>query len=67
MHHWIDIGGAEELCAAPLKRITAMNREFAVSYKDGQFGVVSNRCNHGRGTARQTQVLRTLNMRFPAE
>jgi nitrite reductase/ring-hydroxylating ferredoxin subunit len=41
--------GAEELSAAPLKRITAMNREFAVSYKDGQFGIVSNTCNHAGG------------------
>jgi nitrite reductase/ring-hydroxylating ferredoxin subunit len=49
MQNWIDIGGAEELSAAPLKRITTMNREFAVSYKDGQFGVVSNTCNHAGG------------------
>jgi nitrite reductase/ring-hydroxylating ferredoxin subunit/multimeric flavodoxin WrbA len=49
MHNWIDIGAAEELSAAPLKRVTAMDREFAVSYKDGQFGVVSNRCNHVGG------------------
>jgi nitrite reductase/ring-hydroxylating ferredoxin subunit len=49
MQNWIDIGGAEELSAAPLKRITAMNREFAVSYKDGQLGVVSNTCNHAGG------------------
>ena len=49
MQNWIDIGGAEELSAAPLKPITAMNREFAVSYKDGQFGVVSNTCNHVGG------------------
>jgi hypothetical protein len=40
MQNWIDIGGAEELSAAPLRRIMAMNREFAVSYKDGQFGVL---------------------------
>jgi hypothetical protein len=40
MQNWIDIGGAEELSAAPLKRITAMNREFAASLKDGQFGIV---------------------------
>ena len=49
MQNWIDIGGAEELSAAPLKPITAMNREFAVSHKDGQFGVVSNTCNHVGG------------------
>ena len=49
MQNWIDIGGAQELSAAPLRRITAMSREFAVSYKDGQFGVVSNTCNHAGG------------------
>jgi len=27
MENWIDIGGADELSAAPLKRVTAMNRE----------------------------------------
>jgi hypothetical protein len=42
MENWIDIGGADELSATPLKRITAMNREFAVSYKDEKFGVLSN-------------------------
>ena len=49
MQNWIDIGGAEALSAAQLKPITAMNREFAVSCKDGQFGVVSNTCNHVGG------------------
>ena len=41
MENWIDIGGADELSTAPLKRVTAMNREFAVSYKDTKFGVLS--------------------------
>ena len=49
MQNWIDIGSAEELSTTPLKRITGMNREFAVSYKDGQFGVISNTCNHVGG------------------
>ena len=47
--NWVDIGSAEELSAAPLRRITAMDRELAVSLKDGQFGVVSNVCNHVGG------------------
>ena len=33
----------------PLKRVTAMNRELAVSLKDGKFGAVSNACNHVGG------------------
>jgi len=39
MENWIDIGSADELSATPLKRVTAMNRELAVSYKDAKFGV----------------------------
>ena len=42
MENWIDIGDVDELSVAPLKRVTAMNRELAVSYKDAKFGVLSN-------------------------
>ena len=49
MENWIDIGSADELSATQLKRLTAMNREFAVSYKDTRFGVLSNTCNHVGG------------------
>jgi nitrite reductase/ring-hydroxylating ferredoxin subunit len=49
MENWIDIGSADELSATPLKRVTAMNRELAVSYKDAKFGVLSNTCNHAGG------------------
>ena len=47
--NWVDIGSAEELSATPLRRVAAMNREFAVSCVDGKFGVVSNICNHVGG------------------
>src|ERR1044072_8648018 len=47
--NWVDIGTAEELSKAPLKRITAETRELALSFKDGRFGVVSNTCNHAGG------------------
>ena len=33
MENWIDIGSADELSATSLKRVTVVNREFAVSYK----------------------------------
>src|SRR6516165_6043054 len=56
MENWIDIGGADELSAAPLKRITAMNRELAVSYKDAKFGVLSNTCNHVGGPLGQGRL-----------
>jgi nitrite reductase/ring-hydroxylating ferredoxin subunit/multimeric flavodoxin WrbA len=49
MENWVDIGDSDELSALPLKRVTVGNREFAVSYKDGTFGVVSNTCNHAGG------------------
>ena len=47
--NWVDIGATEELSAAPLKRVTAMNRQLALSFKDGKFGAVSNTCNHVGG------------------
>jgi multimeric flavodoxin WrbA/nitrite reductase/ring-hydroxylating ferredoxin subunit len=46
---WIDIGSADELARAPLHRVKADDRELAVSFKNGQFGVVSNSCNHVGG------------------
>ena len=46
---WVDIGSTEELSRSPLQHVTAGNRELAVSYKDGGFGVVSNACNHAGG------------------
>jgi multimeric flavodoxin WrbA/nitrite reductase/ring-hydroxylating ferredoxin subunit len=47
--NWVDIGSADDLSATPLRRVTAMNREFAVSCVGGRFGVVSNTCNHVGG------------------
>ncbi len=46
---WLDVGAAEELAKLPLTRITASDRELAVSFKDGTFGIVSNSCNHVGG------------------
>ena len=37
------------LVALALKRVTAMNKDIAVSLKDGKFGDVSNACNHAGG------------------
>lgn len=47
--NWVDVGAAEDLAAAPLKRVTAMRQELAISVKDGTFGAVSNACNHVGG------------------
>jgi multimeric flavodoxin WrbA/nitrite reductase/ring-hydroxylating ferredoxin subunit len=46
---WVDIGSAAELSGKPLAASVARNIPIAVSYKDGQFGVVSNVCNHVGG------------------
>jgi len=46
---WVDVGAADELSKVPLRRITVTNRELALSFQDGQFGVVSNACNHVGG------------------
>ena len=47
--NWADIGSTEDLSRAPLRHVTAGNRELAVSFKDGRFGAVSNACNHVGG------------------
>ncbi len=47
--NWVDIGSTDELSGPPLRRIKAVNREFAISLKDGKFGAVSNMCNHAGG------------------
>jgi multimeric flavodoxin WrbA/nitrite reductase/ring-hydroxylating ferredoxin subunit len=46
---WVDIGGAEELAASPLKSCKAKTTALAISCRDGQFGAVSNVCNHVGG------------------
>ena len=47
--NWVDIGHVEELSTTPLKRVAVMNRDIAISLKDGKFGAVSNACNHVGG------------------
>jgi len=49
VENWVDVGAMEDLAAAPLKRVTAMNQELAISVKDGKLGAVSNACNHVGG------------------
>ncbi len=47
--NWVDIGSAEELACTPLQSGKAGGIPIAISFKDGQFGVVSNACNHVGG------------------
>jgi multimeric flavodoxin WrbA/nitrite reductase/ring-hydroxylating ferredoxin subunit len=47
--NWVDIGSAEELARTPLKRIKAKDVDLAISFREGQFGAISNSCNHVGG------------------
>ena len=47
--NWVDVGSVEEFSGAPLKRVTAGKRDYAISCKDGKFGAVANACNHVGG------------------
>ena len=46
---WVDIGSADEVARTPLKSYHAETTALAISFKDGQFGAVSNVCNHVGG------------------
>src|ERR1700674_2838531 len=47
--NWIDVGAADELSATPLRRISAQNRDIALSFRNGAFGALANACNHVGG------------------
>src|SRR5580704_9738194 len=47
--NWVDVGAAVELATAPLQHVTAAGRPLAISFRDRQFGAVSNACNHVGG------------------
>ena len=47
--NWIDVGAAQDLSQAPLRRLTAKNAAVALSFADGKFGAVSDVCNHVGG------------------
>ena len=46
---WVDVGPANELSTSALRRVVVEQRDLALSFKDGQFGAVSNACNHVGG------------------
>jgi multimeric flavodoxin WrbA/nitrite reductase/ring-hydroxylating ferredoxin subunit len=46
---WVDVGHADDFSTTPVKRVTAMNLELAVSFKNGTFGAIANGCNHVGG------------------
>ena len=47
--NWIDVGAADELAKKPLQALKAGRAALALSFKDGQWGAVSNLCNHVGG------------------
>ena len=49
MAEWIDVGSVDELSKKPLQSVSAGRTKLAVSYADGQFGVISGVCNHVGG------------------
>jgi nitrite reductase/ring-hydroxylating ferredoxin subunit/multimeric flavodoxin WrbA len=53
---WFDVGSAEELSVVPLRRVSVEGRELALSFKNGQFGAVSNSCNHVGGPLGQGRL-----------
>lgn len=46
---WVDVGPVETLCTRPLQQVVVGRTRLAVSWHDGQFGVVSGVCNHVGG------------------
>ena len=47
--NWVDFGDADELAAVAIGKVTARNTTVAVSCTHGQFGAISNVCNHAGG------------------
>ena len=49
MSDWLDLGPTEELSKQSLQSITVGRNKFAVSFVNGEFGVISGACNHVGG------------------
>jgi nitrite reductase/ring-hydroxylating ferredoxin subunit/multimeric flavodoxin WrbA len=48
-HNWVDVGAADELQRSKLQVVRAGNKTIALSCVDGEFGAISNACNHVGG------------------
>ena len=53
---WEDLGPVETFQKAPVQDVNMGGVKLAVSYKDGQFGVVSSVCNHVGGPIGQGRL-----------
>ncbi len=52
---WTDVGSVAELSALPIRQVTVEGRTYCLTFKDGHFGALNDRCNHvggplGQGT-----------------
>jgi nitrite reductase/ring-hydroxylating ferredoxin subunit/multimeric flavodoxin WrbA len=47
--NWVDLGSVEDLSATPLRRVKAEGQDLAISFANGEFGVLANACNHVGG------------------
>ena len=46
---WRALGAVDELKQKPLRQVTIDKVAIAISYRDGNFGAISGRCNHAGG------------------
>lgn len=46
---WTDIGALDDFANKPLQQVTVGRAKLAVSYADGQLGIISGVCNHVGG------------------
>lgn len=47
--NWVELGDVAELREPGLRVVEVGKRKFALSFKDGQFGLIDNVCNHVGG------------------
>src|SRR5690606_35630882 len=47
--NWVELGDVAELREPGLRVVEIGKRKFALSFKDGQFGLIDNVCNHVGG------------------
>jgi nitrite reductase/ring-hydroxylating ferredoxin subunit/multimeric flavodoxin WrbA len=46
---WFDVGAAESLAARPVQAVEVGKRKVTLTCRDGEFGAISNSCNHVGG------------------
>jgi nitrite reductase/ring-hydroxylating ferredoxin subunit/multimeric flavodoxin WrbA len=53
---WIDVGGEQELSQTELQTVPVGSAHLALSFGNGRFGAVSNKCNHLGGPLGQGRL-----------